>query len=84
MAQGTLYIVSAPSGAGKSVAWIQAFIKTQPLYDTQVSCFTYHARRVCEVRTVSTLFRNHDEFKTMIGRECFWTREVFGTLALRA
>ncbi|EOF5069028.1 guanylate kinase, partial [Salmonella enterica] len=36
MAQGTLYIVSAPSGAGKS-SLIQALLKTQPLYDTQVS-----------------------------------------------
>ncbi|MCX2959312.1 MAG: guanylate kinase, partial [Serratia symbiotica] len=35
MAQGTLYIVSAPSGAGKS-SLIQALLKTQPLYDTQV------------------------------------------------
>ena len=30
MAQGTLYIVSAPSGAGKS-SLIQALLKTQPL-----------------------------------------------------
>ncbi|ECJ3916267.1 guanylate kinase, partial [Salmonella enterica] len=29
MAQGTLYIVSAPSGAGKS-SLIQALLKTQP------------------------------------------------------
>ncbi len=36
MIQGTLYIVSAPSGAGKS-SLIQALLKTQPLYDTQVS-----------------------------------------------
>ena len=36
MAQGTLYIVSAPSGAGKS-SLIQALLKTQPLYDSQVS-----------------------------------------------
>lgn len=36
MAQGTLYIVSAPSGAGKS-SLIQALLKTQPLYDTRVS-----------------------------------------------
>ncbi|MGC6751658.1 guanylate kinase, partial [Escherichia coli] len=32
MIQGTLYIVSAPSGAGKS-SLIQALLKTQPLYD---------------------------------------------------
>lgn len=36
MVHGTLYIVSAPSGAGKS-SLIQALLKTQPLYDTQVS-----------------------------------------------
>ncbi|MCU6545739.1 guanylate kinase, partial [Klebsiella pneumoniae] len=36
MAQGTLYIVSAPSGADKS-SLTQALLKTQPLYDAQVS-----------------------------------------------
>lgn len=41
MAQGTLYIVSAPSGAGKS-SLIQALLKTQPLYDTRIG-LPYHA-----------------------------------------
>ncbi|XNM76181.1 hypothetical protein ACLK2A_19880 [Escherichia coli] len=54
MAQGTLYIVSAPSGAGKS-SLIQALLKTQPLYDTQVSVCTPHANRVLVKSTVNII-----------------------------
>ncbi|EEU6052338.1 guanylate kinase [Salmonella enterica] len=79
MAQGTLYIVSAPSGAGKS-SLIQALLKTQPLYDTQVSVsHTTRAPRPGEVHGEHYFFVNHDEFKTMIGREAFLEHaEVFG------
>ena len=52
MAQGTLYIVSAPSGAGKS-SLIQALLKTQPLYDTQVS--VSHTNRVLVKSTVNII-----------------------------
>lgn len=71
MAQGTLYIVSAPSGAGKS-SLIQALLKTQPLYDTQVSVsHTTRAPRPGEVHGEHYFFVNHDEFRAMIGRDAF-------------
>ena len=79
MAQGTLYIVSAPSGAGKS-SLIQALLKTQPLYDSQVSVsHTTRAPRPGEVHGEHYFFVNHDEFRTMIGRDAFLEHaEVFG------
>ncbi|HDT2077198.1 guanylate kinase [Enterobacter cloacae] len=79
MAQGTLYIVSAPSGAGKS-SLIQALLKTQPLYDTQVSVsHTTRAPRPGEVHGEHYFFVNHDEFRAMIGRDAFLEHaEVFG------
>ena len=79
MAQGTLYIVSAPSGAGKS-SLIQALLKTQPLYDTQVSVsHTTRAPRPGEVHGEHYYFVNHDEFRSMIGRDAFLEHaEVFG------
>ena len=71
MAQGTLYIVSAPSGAGKS-SLIQALLKTQPLYDTQVSVsHTTRAPRPGEVHGEHYFFVDHDEFRAMIGRDAF-------------
>lgn len=54
MAQGTLYIVSAPSGAGKS-SLIQALLKTQPLYDTRFLFHTPHANRVLVKSTVNII-----------------------------
>jgi len=77
--QGTLYIVSAPSGAGKS-SLIQALLKTQPLYDTQVSVsHTTRAPRPGEVHGEHYFFVDHDEFRTMIGRDAFLEHaEVFG------
>jgi len=79
MAQGTLYIVSAPSGAGKS-SLIQALLKTQPLYDTQVSVsHTTRAPRPGEVHGEHYFFVNHDEFKAMISEDAFLEHaEVFG------
>ena len=72
MAQGTLYIVSAPSGAGKS-SLIQALLKTQPLYDTQVS--------VSHTTRDSRPGENHGEheFRRMIEQDAFLEHaEVFG------
>ncbi len=79
MAQGTLYIVSAPSGAGKS-SLIQALLKTQPLYDTRVSVsHTTRQPRPGEVHGEHYFFVNHDEFKEMISRDAFLEHaEVFG------
>ena len=79
MAQGTLYIVSAPSGAGKS-SLIQALLKNQPLYDTQVSVsHTTRAPRPGEVHGEHYFFVNHAEFKAMIDDDAFLEHaEVFG------
>ena len=79
MAQGTLYIVSAPSGAGKS-SLIQALLKTQPLYDTQVSVsHTTRQPRPGEVHGEHYFFVDHDEFRAMIARDAFLEHaEVFG------
>ena len=79
MAQGTLYIVSAPSGAGKS-SLIQAFIKKpQPLYDTSSVSHTTRQPRPGEVHGEHYFFVNHDEFKEMISRDAFLEHaEVFG------
>ena len=79
MVQGTLYIVSAPSGAGKS-SLIQALLKTQPLYDTQVSIsHTTRAKRPGENHGEHYFFVSHDEFRQMIGEDAFLEyAEVFG------
>ncbi|MGQ7745560.1 guanylate kinase [Pectobacterium brasiliense] len=79
MAQGTLYIVSAPSGAGKS-SLIQALLKTQPLYDTQVSIsHTTRAKRPGENHGEHYFFVEVDEFKRMIqDNEFLEHAEVFG------
>ncbi|MTD38250.1 guanylate kinase [Erwinia sp. CPCC 100877] len=78
MVQGTLYIVSAPSGAGKS-SLIQALLKTQPLYDTQVSVsHTTRAARPGEVHGEHYFFTSREEFQQMIARDAFLEHaEVF-------
>ncbi|CQD40800.1 guanylate kinase [Yersinia mollaretii] len=71
MVQGTLYIVSAPSGAGKS-SLIQALLKTQPLYDTQVSIsHTTRAKRPGENHGEHYFFVSEDEFCQMIDDDAF-------------
>ncbi|CAM3743188.1 guanylate kinase [Rouxiella silvae] len=79
MVQGTLYIVSAPSGAGKS-SLIQAYLKTQPLYDTQVSIsHTTRQVRPGEKDGEHYFFVSKDEFCEMIGKDAFLEHaEVFG------
>lgn len=79
MAQGTLFIISAPSGAGKS-SLIQAMLKTQPLYDAQVSIsHTTRQPRPGERHGEHYFFVNHDEFRQMIQQDAFLEHaEVFG------
>jgi guanylate kinase len=79
MVQGTLYIVSAPSGAGKS-SLIQAYLKTQPLYDTQVSIsHTTRQVRPGEKHGEHYYFVSKDEFCEMIAHDDFLEHaEVFG------
>ncbi|MDU3076754.1 MAG: guanylate kinase, partial [Mixta calida] len=79
MAQGTLYIISAPSGAGKS-SLIQAMLKTQPLYDTQVSIsHTTRGVRPGEQHGEHYYFVSKQEFESMIEQDAFLEHaEVFG------
>jgi len=79
MVQGTLYIVSAPSGAGKS-SLIQALLKTQPLYDTQVSIsHTTRSIRPGENHGEHYYFVEKAEFEQMIAEQAFLEHaEVFG------
>lgn len=79
MVHGTLYIVSAPSGAGKS-SLIQALLKTQPLYDTQVSIsHTTRPIRPGERHGEHYFFVSEAEFTRMIKEECFLEyANVFG------
>ncbi|AYA41845.1 guanylate kinase [Xenorhabdus nematophila] len=79
MNQGTLYIVSAPSGAGKS-SLIQALLKTQPLYDTQVSVsHTTRQARPGENHGEHYFFVTVDEFQNMISHDEFLEHAcVFG------
>ena len=79
MVQGTLYIISAPSGAGKS-SLIQALLKTQPLYDTQVSIsHTTRSERPGEKHGEHYFFVSKDELIEMIEKDDFLEHaEVFG------
>lgn len=71
MVQGTLYIVSAPSGAGKS-SLIQALLKPQPLYDSQVSIsHTTREKRLGEQHGEHYFFVSKEEFETMIREDVF-------------
>jgi len=79
MVHGTLYIVSAPSGAGKS-SLIQALLKTQPLYDTQVSIsHTTRPIRPGENHGEHYFFVSRAEFERMIQEGAFLEyANVFG------
>ncbi|MGP1956763.1 MAG: guanylate kinase [Arsenophonus sp. NC-PE1-MAG3] len=66
MFQGTIYIISAPSGAGKS-SLIQALLKTQLLYDIQVSIsYTTRAIRNGEKNGKHYYFITESKFQKMI------------------
>lgn len=79
MAQGTLYIVSAPSGAGKS-SLINALLKIQPLYNIQVSIsHTTRAKRPGENNGEHYFFISLNEFQLMIQENAFLEySKVFG------
>ncbi|MDT9587436.1 MAG: guanylate kinase [Candidatus Arsenophonus melophagi] len=66
MIPGTLYVVSAPSGAGKS-SLIQALLKTQQLYNTKVSIsYTTRAMRPGESNGKHYHFITKSKFQQMI------------------
>ncbi len=76
---GNLYIVSAPSGAGKS-SLINALLTDLPRSEVQLSIsHTTRDPRPGEENGVHYYFTNHDEFKSLIEKDHFleWA-EVFG------
>ncbi|MEZ9196658.1 guanylate kinase [Shewanella sp. 10N.286.54.B9] len=77
-ARGNLFIVSAPSGAGKS-SLISALLKDQPA-DMQVSVsHTTRQPRPGEANGQHYHFVNQDEFKALIAENAFFEwAEVFG------
>ncbi|ORT50754.1 guanylate kinase [Vibrio sp. qd031] len=79
MSKGTLYIVSAPSGAGKS-SLISALLETNPTYDMKVSVsHTTRAARPGEVDGQHYHFIEKDSFKALIKENSFLEyAEVFG------
>lgn len=79
MIQGTLYIISAPSGAGKS-SLIQALLKAQPVNDLRISIsHTTRSMRPGEIDGEHYYFISVDEFKQLIKQNAFLEyAEVFG------
>ncbi|WP_102505415.1 guanylate kinase [Salinivibrio kushneri] len=79
MSQGTLYIVSAPSGAGKS-SLISALLNDNPRYDMKVSVsHTTRAMRPGEENGVHYHFVSEEEFQSLIAQEAFLEHaQVFG------
>ncbi len=79
MAQGTLYIVSAPSGAGKS-SLINALLETNPTYAMKVSVsHTTRGMRPGEEDGVHYHFIQKEQFEELIEQEQFLEyAEVFG------
>ena len=76
---GTLYIVSAPSGAGKT-SLVKALIDSEASIRVSVS-HTTRAIRPGEVDGVNYHFVNHEQFNEMLNRSAFLEHaEVFGNL----
>ncbi|UGA54939.1 guanylate kinase [Vibrio sp. VB16] len=79
MAQGTLYIVSAPSGAGKS-SLISALLETNPTYAMKVSVsHTTRNMRPGEEDGLHYHFIQKEKFEALIAKNEFLEyAEVFG------
>ncbi|MEH0667545.1 guanylate kinase [Vibrio scophthalmi] len=79
MAKGTLYIVSAPSGAGKS-SLISAMLETNPTYAMKVSVsHTTRGMRPGEQDGVHYHFVQKEQFEALIEQGAFLEyAEVFG------
>lgn len=74
---GTLYIVSAPSGAGKT-SLVNALIKDDKRVSVSVS-HTTRGKRPGEEHGVNYHFVSHEEFKALIDKNDFLEHaEVFG------
>ncbi|MEC6815552.1 guanylate kinase [Photobacterium toruni] len=78
MSKGTLYIVSAPSGAGKS-SLINALLETNPTYDMKVSVsHTTRGMRPGEENGVHYNFVSVEEFTDLVAQGAFLEHaEVF-------
>lgn len=78
MSKGTLYIVSAPSGAGKS-SLINALLETNPTYDMKVSVsHTTRGMRPGEENGVHYNFVSVEEFTDLVEQGAFLEHaEVF-------
>lgn len=77
MSQGTLYILSAPSGAGKS-SLVSALLEQTDAIKVSVS-HTTRAARPGEVDGVNYNFVSVDDFKALIEQDAFLEHaEVFG------
>ncbi|WP_432455317.1 MULTISPECIES: guanylate kinase [unclassified Agarivorans] len=76
---GTLYIVSAPSGAGKS-SMINAYLSRHRAYPAQVSVsHTTRSVRPGEIDGNHYHFVDHHQFKQLIDEQAFFEyAEVFG------
>ncbi|UDG81355.1 Guanylate kinase [Candidatus Profftia lariciata] len=71
MVLGMLYILSAPSGAGKT-SLIQALLKNKMFYDLKVAIsHTTRTKRPSENHAEHYYFISHDEFYQMIKKNAF-------------
>ncbi|AHG59961.1 guanylate kinase [Buchnera aphidicola] len=71
MSRGILFIISAPSGTGKS-SLIQGLLKLKPLYNIQVSIsHTTRIIRPGELHGKHYYFISQKKFQKMIKEECF-------------
>lgn len=79
MGKGTLYIISAPSGAGKS-SLISALLETNPTYAMKVSIsHTTRNPRPGEQNGIHYHFVPKEEFEALIAQNAFLEHaEVFG------
>ncbi|QLC73253.1 guanylate kinase [Pseudomonas sp. LPB0260] len=76
---GTLYIISAPSGAGKT-SLVKALIDSEAMIRVSVS-HTTRAMRPGEVDGVNYHFVSHEQFHGMLDQNAFLEHaEVFGNL----
>lgn len=77
MQQGKLYIVSAPSGAGKT-SMLKQLISRMPELNVSVS-HTTRAARPGEEHGKNYFFVTKDEFEALVGEQAFFEHaEVFG------
>lgn len=71
MKKGVLYIISAPSGTGKS-SLIRALLKNKFLVNIEYSIsYTTRKKRLNEINKINYFFVTKNKFKKMIKSDCF-------------